>query len=81
MCTIRVLQANLHHTKGASATLSKRFAEENITIGLIQEPWVICGQIKVLRNRSSKLIFKCGELIPRAACLISTNINFLPIPE
>nr|XP_024219513.1 uncharacterized protein LOC112211654 [Halyomorpha halys] len=34
-------EVNLHHAKGASALIAKRFTNENIDIGLLQEPWNI----------------------------------------
>ncbi|CAK1598798.1 unnamed protein product [Parnassius mnemosyne] len=41
----RVLQANFHHAAAASAVVEVCFAEENIDLALIQEPWVANGQV------------------------------------
>lgn len=48
---IKVLQANIHHAKAASGTFVHRFASEGLSIGLIQEPWVLRGAIKGLSHR------------------------------
>lgn len=79
--TIRVLQANLHHAKGASDTFCNRFAQQQLTLGLIQEPWVSGGIIRGLHLKSCKLIYDRREKVPRTAIFVSANINVLPIPE
>lgn len=47
MSSLRCIQVNLHHAKGASAVLSRRFTREQLKVALIQEPWVngniVCG--------------------------------------
>ena len=74
-----MLQANLQHAKGASATLCKIFAEKQITIGLIQEPWVNSGQVRGLNIGSCKILYDRGADVPRAALLIDKCVNHTPI--
>ena len=81
MGSIKIIQVNLHHAKGASATLVKRFAEDNLAIGLIQEPWVAGGRIRGLSLKSCKLIYDNSESKPRAAIWVDTTIKYFPIPE
>ena len=78
---MRVLQANLHHAKGASAVLCRTFASQRMHIALIQEPWVIGANIHGLSIKSCKLVYSKGELAPRAAMLVDNSINFLLITE
>lgn len=43
--TSKLLQVNLHHVKGASAVLSRRFKKVGLGMVLLQEPWST-GQTK-----------------------------------
>ncbi|XP_055622249.1 uncharacterized protein LOC129765838 [Toxorhynchites rutilus septentrionalis] len=36
---VKLIQVNLHHAKGASSVLCRRFIHENLDVALIQEPW------------------------------------------
>ena len=36
---VKFIQANLHHAKGASGILCRRFAKQNMDIALLPEPW------------------------------------------
>ncbi|XP_062538720.1 uncharacterized protein LOC134206995 [Armigeres subalbatus] len=42
---IKFIQVNLHHAKGASAVLCKRFTESKLDVAFIQEPWAINSRI------------------------------------
>jgi hypothetical protein len=53
---VRLVQANLQHSRTAAANLSKRFLAEGIYIALIQEPWIVKGKIMGLGETGGKLI-------------------------
>ncbi|XP_038107967.1 uncharacterized protein LOC119766704 [Culex quinquefasciatus] len=50
MSSIRCIQVNLHHAKGASSVLSRRFTKEQLGVALIQEPWVNHKKIRGLTS-------------------------------
>jgi hypothetical protein len=52
---LRVLQVNLHHSRGASAALC--VAMRNCNIALIQEPWTYMGEVKVLKQVGEELMY------------------------
>ena len=72
---------NLHHAKGASGILCRRFTKENINVAMLQEPWVNKNKVSGLTTNSGKLLYDDSELAPRAAILVSANTNFTPITE
>ena len=78
---MKILQINLHHAKAASAVLSRRFICQQIGMALIQEPWTVGNLIKGLPKQSGKLIYDNGTQNPRAAILVSSQVNCIPIPE
>lgn len=71
---------NLHHAKGATAVLCRRFTKSKLDIALIQEPWTTNSRIAGIPT-SCKLIYNSGQLAPRAAILINGNVNIVPITE
>lgn len=81
MSSIRCLQVNLHHAKGASSVLSRRFTKEQITIALLQEPWVNNTKILGLPTQNSKLIYCNTQSKPRTAILLRCGIKYTPITE
>ena len=78
---IRFLQVNLQHSKGASDVLNSTFTCKNIDIGLLQEPYVYGGLIRRLTNRRGKLVYSKDHNTPRAAMLIRSSLNFLPLSQ
>lgn len=66
----RFIQINLHHAKGASAVLSRKFMKNNIDVGLIQEPWINNGKIKGISDLAGKLLYDDSSSNPRAAILV-----------
>jgi hypothetical protein len=50
-----VIQINLHHSKSASAILTRSIAEVQTCIAIIQEPWLVKGAIKGLG--------RCGKVL------------------
>ena len=78
---VKFIQANLHHAKGASGILCRRFAKENMDVALLQEPWTNNNNILGISTNKRRLIYDNSQLTPRAAILVSVNIKFTPIPE
>lgn len=79
--SIKFLQANIQHAKAASAVLCRRVLAENIEIAMIQEPYVRCGRICGINLTRSKITYCRSCERPRAALLISNNVDFLPLPQ
>ena len=81
MSSIRCVQVNLHHAKGASGVLCRRFTKDQLSVALIQEPWVHDTRILGLANTNSKLVYCNQQSNPRTAILLNRNIKFVPITE
>ena len=81
MSSIRCIQVNLHHARGASSVLSRRFTKEQFGIALVQEPWVNHTQIRGLACQNSRLLYCNTQPTPRTAILLNRNINCTPITE
>lgn len=76
---IKAIQGNLHHAKAASAILCKKFAEEDLDVALIQEPWIKLNTVMGL-NTAGKLLYSTSGTRPRTCIIFRKNIKFLPIP-
>ena len=74
---MRVLQATLHHSKVASATLC--VAMKTCDVALIQEPWTYKGAIKGLKEVGGELIYSRSTLNPRTCILIKKGFRILPL--
>lgn len=81
MNRIKIIQVNLHHAKGASAVLSRRFTKENINVGLIQEPWVNNGRVLGCPSSSCRVLYDETQSKPRTAILVNRDTKFVPITE
>lgn len=81
MSYIKIIQANLHHAKGASAVLSRRFTKDNIDLGLIQEPWVRNGRVLGCSSSNCKLVYDESQSKPRTAIVVNRRTKFVPITE
>lgn len=81
MSSIRCIQVNLHHAKGASSVLSRRFTKEQLGVALIQEPWVNHNKILGLTSQNSKLIYCSSQTKPRTAILLGRDIKYSLITE
>lgn len=77
----KVLQVNLHHAESATGVLCRRFTKENLTVALIQEPWVNKSRIQGIPQHSCKLVYDDSQLSPRAAILLHNNCKYFPISE
>lgn len=74
------MQANLHHAVAATAVLERCLAQDNIDLALIQEPWVVNGEVRGLGATGKLLVNKDGTR-PRACIVFDKCVNFLPVPE
>ena len=76
---IKVLQANLHHARGASATLCRIVCKDEIDLALVQEPWLIGGLVRGLSCGSCKLLYDRMGGAPRTAILINNSVRHFPL--
>lgn len=81
MSSIRCIQVNLHHAKGSSSVLSRRFTREQVGIALIQEPWVNHKRVLGLPSTNSKLFYCNLHASPRAAILLRRDVKYSLITE
>lgn len=81
MSTLKIIQTNLHHAKGASAVLSRRFIREQLDVGLIQEPWVNNGRVMGCSSQNCRILYDESQSNPRTAILVSRRTKFVPITE
>ena len=50
-----------------------------MSIGLIQEPWVVNGQVRGLAGQSCKLLYDKSGVVPRAAIVLDRNLRHFPL--
>ena len=79
--TIKFVQINLHHARGASGVLCQKFTKENIGVALIQEPWAHKGQVLGLGTQNSKIIYNDSFETPRTALMINRDLKFVPVTQ
>jgi len=66
---MKILQANLHHSRAASAALS--VAMRKCDVALTQEPWTYKGEIKGLKEVDGELIYSISIPYPRTCILVN----------
>lgn len=74
---LKVVQANLQHSKLATANLARKFRSEAIDVALIQEPWVVKGRVAGLAESGGKLLYENTVNTPRSCLLINKDISVL----
>lgn len=79
--SIKFIQINLHHARGASGALSQKCLKENVSVALIQEPWAHKGKVLGLDTQNSTIIYNPLNDKPRTAILIKRDLNYVPITE
>ena len=77
---VKVLQANIHHSRSGTTNLSRKFLAGDIHLALIQEPWLVRGRISGLKGTKGKLIYDYNSNA-RTCILTDKNINVLPLNE
>ncbi|XP_018795541.1 PREDICTED: uncharacterized protein LOC108973008 [Bactrocera latifrons] len=78
---MELAQVNLHHASAASAVIVKRFISDNLSILLIQEPWVFKGEVRGLNSKRSKVIWVLSSERPRSCVVVRADIDFFCISE
>lgn len=81
MTGIKFVQVNLHHAKGASAVLCRRFKKEGLEVALIQEPWSNKRKILGVLTQNSNLFYDEQQDSPRTAVLVRKTLKCYPITE
>lgn len=68
---LKIIQINLHHSKLASCCLESQILKKDISIALIQEPWVNKdGQVSGLKIKSYNLFYKSNGNKIRSCVLV-----------
>ena len=75
-----IVQINLQHCKAASAELSRKFAQDNLEIALIQEPYIYNNKVVGL-NSVGDVIYQPGNQKPRTCIVIRRDLNYLTLNE
>lgn len=75
MMTLRVVQINLKHSKCATDNLRVLLAEEDLDIGLIQEPWVANSDVKGFSGSGYNTIYARGNGRPRSCIIAKKSID------
>ncbi|XP_073985595.1 uncharacterized protein [Rhodnius prolixus] len=78
---LKVVQANLHHAKAASAIVYKRFDRMGLDIALLQEPWCHEGIVRGLNPKLGKALYSKSAIRPRACVVLRDGIGCTLIPE
>ncbi|XP_072392231.1 uncharacterized protein [Diabrotica undecimpunctata] len=78
---LKCLQINLQHSKSATSVFRKRFIDDSLAIGILQEPWINGRLIQGLNIKSGRLLYNINTDNPRAALLLSHNIKYISVPE
>lgn len=68
----KTVQANLHHSRTATAQIRKWLEDNDEAIALIQEPWIRSNIICGLNRFSGKLFYSSGDSPPRT-CIVATD--------
>ncbi|XP_073996103.1 uncharacterized protein isoform X1 [Rhodnius prolixus] len=78
---LKVVQANLHHAKAASAVVCRRFDSEGLDLALLQEPWYHGGFVRGLNPKLGKTLYSKSASRPRACIVLKYGIGCILIPE
>jgi len=74
MDIIKEVQINLHHSRAAYALMCRKLLADNITVVLIQEPWLFRGKIRGLQCKGDTIISpNCDN--PRTCTYVKNRIN------
>lgn len=76
-----MLQANLHHSRAASASLCRNFMQGNFNLPLVQEPWISQGQVAGLADAKGTIIC-CKDInYPITCILVKRGLHCFPLVE
>lgn len=74
---LKILQANLRHSRAASAVLTLRMRD--FDVALVQEPWVSKGKIMGLGGIGGELIYNRTSEHPRTCIIVKKGLEILPL--
>ncbi|XP_073811695.1 uncharacterized protein isoform X2 [Musca autumnalis] len=77
----KVVQINLKHSRIASDNLRNLLVEEDLDVGIIQEPYVYENEVKGLDNRGYKTIYMKDNGKPRSCLIVKNTINAFLCPQ
>ena len=75
MRMLKVVQINLKHSRNATDNLRVLLAEEDLDLGIIQEPWIHESQVKGFQNSSYKVIYVKDKGRIRSCLLAKKHID------
>lgn len=78
---MKVIQVNLHHSRAASASLTKTFTLGKFDLALIQEPWISKGRVAGLADAKGRLIYCKQSHNARTCILVKRGIQCFPLVE
>jgi ribonuclease HI len=73
-------QINLQHCKAASAELSRRFAQNQFDVALIQEPYIFKDKVKGL-DSGGDIVYLPGNSRPRTCIYVRNSIKYIALPQ
>ena len=77
---IKICQLNLHHSRAASAMMSRCFGKDGMDIALIQEPWIFKGKVRGLPERVATLHYISADK-NRSCILVRHGIEAVLLPH
>lgn len=78
---INIVNANLHHTKGISEILCRRFEQSELDVASIQEPLSFKNIVLAIIIQTCKLIHDNTVLSTRAAMLVNARDKIISFTE
>lgn len=78
---MKVLQVNLQHKKAASSAFVKNFLSKNVSVALIQEPWVSKGRIRGLSIPGCEIFYDKTAERPRTCIVLRKDLQALAASE
>jgi hypothetical protein len=72
------IQINLHHSKSASAILTRSIAVVQTCIAIIQEPWLVNGTIRELGSCGK--VLRANTVDKTRTCIITKGVNATLLP-
>lgn len=76
-----VCQLNLHHSKAASAMMTRCMEEDKVDIAILQEPWILHKRIKGLSERKAKLYQPSTDGRVRTCILVRHGVLAVHLPH
>ena len=74
-----IIQINLHHSKSASAILTRSIAVVQTCIAIIQEPWLVKGTIRGLGSCGK--VLRANTADKTRTCIITKGVDATLLPQ